>query len=245
MAFDDIEITRYMPMPQFIGLLSQGMFIPKATLFNDELEGISRLWYEGNLSEKQEIDWAKEWTYISCWYKSFEESMAMWSIYGKYSEAIAIHTSTKKLIDLINQDSKLKSYPKRFNFISYMDHKDYPKPLYETKIDKRTNRIKRHIFANLLDEFYYKHRAFQHENEIRLCVVDKKPLEPFKPNDEQGIYVKNAIQCVDMITLAPNSPQWYVETVRDVIKKFGFNVPVCRSELDWSKDVFKPTSILF
>jgi len=93
MTFDDIEITRYMPMPQFIGLLSQGMFIPKATLFDDELEGVSRLWYEGSLSEKQEIDWAKEWTYISCWYKSFEESMAMWSIYGKYSEAIAIHTS--------------------------------------------------------------------------------------------------------------------------------------------------------
>lgn len=245
MSFSDVEITRYMPMPHFVGLLSQGMFVPKATLFDDEWEGLSRLMYEGLPSDKQEIDWAKEWIYISCWYQSHKESMAMWNIYGKYSEAIAIHTSTDKLIEVINVDQEFKTYPKQFNFVTYMDLKSYPSPLHESKIDGRTNSIKRHLYLNLLKEFYYKHEAYQHENEIRLCLVDKKPKGPYSKNKSQGVYIKGAEKCIDMITLAPYSPEWYVNTVKDVVAKFGYAIPVYKSELDWSKDAFDPMNIVF
>jgi len=244
MSFSDIEISRYMPMPQFVGFLSQGMFIPKATLFNDDWEGLARLMVEGH-SVKQEMDWAKEWTYISCWYQSFDESMAMWNIYGKYSEAIAIHTRTKALMDLIENSSALKQFPKRLNFVSYMDYKSYPKPLYGSRVDGRTNRFKRHIYDKLLDEFYFKHRAFQHENEVRLCLVDKKPMSPYEKNRESGILVNDAIECIDMITLAPYSPDWYAEAVEDIVRKFGSNIPVERSVLDWSRDALDPENIIY
>lgn len=240
-----IEITRYMPMPQFVSFLTHGMHIPKATLFDDDWEGLSRRMYEGWLSEKQEMDWAKEWTYISCWYQSFNESMAMWNIYGKYSEAIAIHTSTSALMDVIINNSFLKQYPKRFNFVTYMDYKLYPKPLFDSVVNRRSNSNKRHIFNNLLEEFYFKHRAFQHENEVRLCIVDKKPLDPFNKNPKSGIIVQNVIDCIDMITLAPYSPDWYAEAVKDIVRKYGSNIEVQRSELDWSKEAFNPKNIIF
>ena len=162
MSFSDVEITRYMSMPQFVAFLSQGLFIPKATMFDDDWEGLARMfYYEESPTAKQNIDWAKEWTYISCWYKSFEESMAMWHIYGKYTEAIAVHTSTAKLMEVIDKNNFLKQYPKRFNFVSYMDSKIYPRPLFDTKLDPRANNNKKYIFNDLVDEFYFKHQAIK------------------------------------------------------------------------------------
>ena len=245
MPFDDIEISRYMPMPQFVSMLCNGMFIPKATLFDDPIEGLARLMFEGIPSEKDQIEWAKEWTYVSCWYKSFEESMAMWNIYGKYSEAIAIHTTTKRLIDHIEQDKQFKPYAKKINFVTYMDSKMYPKALFSSELDGRSNRYKRYIFDGLLEEFFFKHRVYEHENEIRLCVVDKSPLKPLEKNPKEGVLIKDAINCIDMITLAPYSPDWYAETIRDIVRKYGSNIPVRKSELDWSKDAFDPANIYF
>ncbi len=75
MSFSDVEITRYMSMPQFVAFLSQGLFIPKATMFDDDREGLARMLYIEERTTKHEIDWAKEWTYISASLRSYPKSL--------------------------------------------------------------------------------------------------------------------------------------------------------------------------
>ncbi|MCL6272309.1 hypothetical protein M3P05_20545, partial [Sansalvadorimonas sp. 2012CJ34-2] len=65
----NVKIARYIQLPQFIYMLSRGFFIPKTSLFEDELEGLASVMFnydEVGPAPKMENDWAKEWIYTSC-----------------------------------------------------------------------------------------------------------------------------------------------------------------------------------
>ncbi|WP_274025948.1 hypothetical protein [Vibrio parahaemolyticus] len=106
-----MEIARYIQLPQFISLITKGLFIPKTSLFEDELEGLASVMFNSDgqgIAPKMENDWAKEWIYTSCWYKSTGESMAMWNLYGSNAESLMIKTTTAKLQGLIEHSKKIQ-----------------------------------------------------------------------------------------------------------------------------------------
>lgn len=94
-------IYRYIPFCRFVALLKYGLFVPKASLFEDKLEGLIPIYAK----EKPEMGFtdervrnALEWCYVSCWHSEAAESYAMWRIYGQRSEAVCIESSVSQLL---------------------------------------------------------------------------------------------------------------------------------------------------
>ncbi|EGQ7940931.1 DUF2971 domain-containing protein [Vibrio vulnificus] len=243
-----MEIARYIQLPQFISLITKGLFIPKTSLFEDELEGLASVMFNSDgegIAPKMENDWAKEWIYTSCWYKSTGESMAMWNLYGSNAESLMIKTTTTKLQNLIENTKKYKSYPCRLNFVSYFSFSEYPKPLYERGCARKPSSECSHLFDYKLDDFFYKHPAYRHEQEIRLCVVDKTAVEPYERNRNFGITLPVGAEFIDEIVFAPNATPWFKDVVHEIMSKYGIEAYIADSELDWHKELFSPRSLLF
>ncbi len=243
-----MEIARYIQLPQFISLITKGLFIPKTSLFEDELEGLASVmfnYHEQGIAPKMENDWAKEWIYTSCWYKSTGESMAMWNLYGSNAESLMIKTTTLKLKSLIEHSKKFKTYPCRLNFVSYFSFSEYPKPLYKRESTKRTSTECSHLYDHKLDDFFYKHPAYRHEQEIRLCVVDKNAVEPYERNRNYGITIPVSGDFIDEVIFAPNATPWFKEVVCEVMSKYNIDAEISDSELDWHKEIFSPRALLF
>ena len=243
-----MEIARYIQLPQFISLITQGLFVPKTSLFEDELEGLASVMFnnEGQgIAPKMENDWAKEWIYTSCWYKATGESMAMWNLYGSNSESLMVKTTTLKLQQLIENSNKYKNYPSRINFVSYFSFSEYPNPLYKKDYSQTGTGECYHLYSHKLEDFFYKHPAYRHEQEIRLCVVDNSAVEPYERNRSQGITLPVEGDFIDEVVFAPNATSWFKDVVIEIMRKYQIQAYISNSELDWHKELFSPRSILF
>ncbi|KZZ47511.1 hypothetical protein A3759_18290 [Thalassolituus sp. HI0120] len=243
-----MRIARYLQLPQFIYLISNGLFIPKTTLFDDELEGLASVmynrWDEGP-APKMENDWAKEWIYTSCWYKSTDESMAMWNLYGTNNESLMVQTTTDKLACALKKSKKYKNFPARLNFVSYFEAAEYPKPLHKRDVSPKSNRASQHLYNAKLDDFFYKHPSYRHEQEIRLCIVEKAAQEPYEENKNTGIVLPVDNDFIDTVIFAPNAPDWFKNIVIEIMRKYEIEAQISGSDLDWHKVVFSPSTIIF
>lgn len=243
-----MEIARYIQLPQFISLITQGLFIPKTALFEDELEGLASVMFnceDRGVASKMENDWAKEWIYTSCWYKATGESMAMWSLYGSNSESLMIKTTTCKLKQLFENSEEYKDYPSQLNFVSYFSFSEYPNPLYKNECSQVRTGECYHLCTYKLEDFFYKHPAYRHEQEIRLCVIDKYAIEPYERNRKQGIVLLIESDFIDEVVFAPNATSWFKEVVINIMKIYQIQAYISNSELDWHKELFSPRSLLF
>ena len=89
-----------MSFSSFVSFLKNGIFVPQAAKFSDKWEGLlplSKIREEHHMSYREERDLLAPWAYISCWHSSVNESYAMWKVYGRISEAVAIETTIEKL----------------------------------------------------------------------------------------------------------------------------------------------------
>ena len=117
------------------------------------------------------------------------ESAAMWNIYSKTSESIAIQSSFKRLKDSFNSNSK-KIYIGKVNYADY-----------------NTEWIPE---GNLLYPFLYKRKSFEHEKEIRAIYLELPPAEKeiIYLNQEAphvGICVDiDIIELIETICLSPS-----------------------------------------
>lgn len=79
----DTILTRCMRFESFASALAHGLFIPKAALFDDKLEGALRYFNADRATSvmtREEIRRCLEWVYVSCWYARSPESHAMWRL---------------------------------------------------------------------------------------------------------------------------------------------------------------------
>lgn len=86
---------------------------------------------------------------INCWHMNEHESAAMWKLYLKSNEGIAVQSSYNKLRDCIIDDEQVL-----VGMVKYLD--------YEAEhIDP----------GNILSAFVYKRKSFEHEREVRALVI--------------------------------------------------------------------------
>ncbi|MFC6672290.1 hypothetical protein [Marinobacterium aestuariivivens] len=129
----DVRLWRYMDFTKFVSLISSGnIFFSRSDLFKDPFEGS---YSKANIAlrphlykdmpsdqfEKMTIQlttfskWVREWTYISCWHANNYESAAMWDLYAKTNESVAIETTYKKLVGVLPENA----YVGLVNYIDY------------------------------------------------------------------------------------------------------------------------------
>lgn len=235
----NIKLWRYMDFTKFTSLISSSeLFFCRADLLGDPLEGsyskanielrpvVYKKMKEGPKPSFDEMFnqmsklsmWIRQWTYINCWHANDYESAAMWKMYSKSDEAIAIVTTYGQLVNVLSKDIYVGSV----NYIDY--EKDW---LPE---------------GNSFYPFMHKRKSFEYENEVR-ALIQETPIKDGviatnSANGARGEKIKidtNAL--INEIYLAPTSTKWYRDLVEEIIKKYDMVKPIINSALD-SKPVF-------
>jgi len=198
-------LWRYMDLSKLIALLNKNcLFFARADTLGDPWEGAasranvilrSELDAQTNLGYQRLGDLyraSRKHTYISCWHENSYESAAMWRLYLKSDEGIAIQTTFERLRDSIKTDKDV--------FIGRMRY-------YDPETDKLPE-------GNVLRPYVFKRISFSHEQEVRAVVQASPPLGfDEEPLFECGLdvpietdkLIENAYMCADESCLVSRS----------------------------------------
>lgn len=223
-----------MDFTKFISLLStEKLFFGRSDLFEDTLEGSMP---NGNLIVRpylyKDVDETKranlinslenarkgirQWTYINCWHANDHESAAMWKLYAKTDEAIAIESSYEALVASVSSDCYA-------GLVKYID--------FERDVIPE---------GSSWFPFIHKRASFSHENEVRLLIQDfetpskgrEKEINFGTFNINSGISKSvNLKNLVKKVHVSPRCADWFVALTKDVISQYSFSTPVVQSDL--------------
>ena len=231
------KLWRYMDLSKLVRILStSSLYHTSITNFDDPFEGViprnSLSTWEKEL-RKLEHDYdttfgddifrsldhseaTRNNTYANCWHLSEIESDAMWKLYLKSGEGIAIQTTFKRLRDSIIDDKDI--FAGKINYI------DFDKDVIH--------------YGNLMNSALIKRKCFEHEKEFRTIY---SPLK-FEGPDENGIYrhiskpshhgfeIKINVNClIENIYVSPTCQKWFVDVVSDILNKYGVELEPVQS----------------
>jgi len=160
---------------------------------------------------------------INSWHMNEHESAAMWRLYARTNEAIAIRSTYQRLYDCLPPIA----------YVGVVRYHDYDAEWMAE--------------GNTLYPYVHKLRSFEHEKELRAVIQDLENLptsinpdtdgstiQAGIPNPEVGKRVEVSItDLVETIYVSPTAPDWFRDLVEAVTVKYGLaNKPVIRSSLD-------------
>ena len=232
----NVKIWRYMDFTKFVALLdNKSLWFTRADRFQDPFEGsypkmniIARANIPGVSDEEDPIitrlvkgssDVRRNWTHyvaINCWHMGEHESAAMWSLYLKSNEGIAIQSTYQRLRDSFSQ-AEADVYIGKVTYI------DYEHEAIEN--------------ADILSPFLHKRASYEHEKELRAITVklpDSGPtgLDFSQETIDTGVQLPiNLPLLVQTVYVAPNAPGWLTNLIRSVLHTYGFDFPLVPSPL--------------
>ena len=218
-----------MDFTKFVSLLDkQALFFARADKLRDPFEGayskanasLRPVIYEKEIHEalsKQLTDFAKktrQFTLVSCWHEGRYESEAMWKLYSREFDGIAIRTCFQSLASSFTCSESI--YIGRVNYVDY-DTAFIPE-------------------SNSFYPYLHKRPSFKHENEVR-AITQNFPIVDQRADLSQPIFEVGTYYSVDVASLiqkvivAPYADAWFIELVRSVANRYGLKVPVIKSVL--------------
>lgn len=226
----NLKLWRYMDFTKFVAMLdSKSLYFCRSDKFVDPFEGSTtktniemRLYMMNrnsnsiNSRDKVSLDDLKSVAhifrnsvYINCWHANQYESAAMWDLYGKTNEAVAIETEYNILSNALPAKVHL-------GLINYID--------YEKDVIPE---------GNILHPFAYKRKSFEHEKEARAVLTDFFISEDqIKPNELPGININvDFNNIIKKVYVSPTAPSWFKELVSNIAQKYELSAPVTQSKL--------------
>lgn len=234
---DNVRVWRYMDFTKLVSLIeSKHLFFTRADKFDDPFEGS---WPKMNVNARNKIPpliakkdhekylkgmsrfgdsnkiWRKQ-VAINCWHKNDHESAAMWKLYLKSNEGVAIQSTYLKLRESITDDENV--------YLGIVEYIDYEK---EWINDGRRG-----------SPYVYKRKSFEHEQEIRAIVLKHPRIGKNggiidSETINHGVKIKVDIeQLIENIYVAPSAPDWFSDLVSAIVQHYGYNFNVVRSKLD-------------
>jgi hypothetical protein len=154
----------------------------------------------------------RRYVYANCWYVNPHESAAMWRLYGRSAEGLAVRTTFGALAESLRAEPRLVSAGR----VRYLDYQADRMPTDQG-----------------LMPFMCKRRSFEYENELRLLHYDEPAHDAGGDGDTPpalGMAADLNVLIGDVL-LAPTAEDWLVELAETVAGKFGVEKPVGRSDL--------------
>ncbi len=261
----DTIIWRYMDLNKFKSLLkSNSLFFCRSDKFSDPFEGsvpkresenriteefkIARLFKRDTTIEKAQKQSdnianlhkkVKRAFVVNCWHINTNESDAMWRLYLKTNEGVAIQSTYKRLVGSLDHNEE-EFFISKIRYIDYDNNiwyhpKDYPVDGY-----------------NLMTPIVHKRNSFSHENELRIFqqihdaihddnywVTKQSWFRRYLPLLKNQVKTKigNSIFCdtnklIQKIILPPTSGNDVEGKVKAIMKQYDLNVEILRSKLD-------------
>ena len=227
---DSMKIWRYLDFTKFVSLLdTEKLFLCRADQLDDPWEGsISR----ANLDAREEPEvkylflaqnelsdihkYARYHMFISSWHLNEFESAAMWKLYLKSDEGIAIQSNLgdlKRSLDKSEIDVN----------IGKVEYIDYDKDIISE--------------SSIVYPFVHKRKSFEHEKEMRVLTWILPPKvegkwDLSKPNPNLGINVDidlNAL--INRVYVSPTAPRWFFDLTKSIMKKYNVKKEVIMSDM--------------
>lgn len=247
----DDKIFRYMPYCRIQSFFDNGIYIPKVSSFakEDPFEGeytetfyshLKMVYeikedgskYHGNQLFREEVIKARSRVFANCWALSKSESIAMWKLYGKDKNSIAIQTTIQKLKisveRFLSQESSnlrmLKYLNKQILQIKYIDHHD-------------PTDCKNVLELNNFDMLCHKNVGYRHEEEVRLLFDgSQQGREAIGESLGDYFFLKiNPTNFVDKIVVCYLADQSFFDNIVALATKYNLANKVC-----WSRLKFVP-----
>lgn len=228
----DLTTWRYMSFEKFeLMLKNRSVFFCRADKFPDPFEGtIPKVEAEyrfktfgdtksinsiSNLHRK-----FKGQLLVNCWHINNTENDAMWRLYLKDNEGIAIKTTVKNLLDSFS-NTKEDIYCSEVRYIDY--EKDIWLPPFN--------------HYNLFSPILHKRDVFRQEKEIRLIhqIENVSDLDKYwqeQPKEKGKDILVDLNKLIVEIYSAPTSDERQIDKIKSLIKEYGFDFKVKKSVLD-------------
>lgn len=224
----NFTIWRYMDLTKLLSLLeSQKLLFPRSDQFEDPYEGNWTKLTVNSLREAHE-SWgtsdqsiqgflslreiARKEMFISCWSASEHESAAMWKIYLKSSEGVAIRSEYQVLAEAL----KVSPLVIRTSMVNYID---YEKSFFS--------------IGDMFTPFWHKRISFSYEEEMRAFSWMKEMLNaPFFQADATSVSIDiDPQKLIKAVHVSPTAPSWFEHLVEQVLRRYGLSCPIHRSGL--------------
>jgi hypothetical protein len=156
--------------------------------------------------------------YLNCWHLNEFESAAMWDLYARSGQGVAISTTFSRLGEsLVPAPAGSEDYEIHAGMVTYRDYE-----LDGISLDNAFNLV------------LSKRMSFAHEHELRLgtLVIDKD--DDGRLLAYPGVNVRLDLELLlEKVYVSPGNAAWYRDVVASVLAHYGFSdVPVYRSSLD-------------
>ncbi|MBO9586156.1 MAG: DUF2971 domain-containing protein [Flavobacterium sp.] len=214
----DTIVWKYLDLSKFLDLLlSKKLFMSRSDKFEDQYEGtFSEPTYEEikklAVDNPEFLNYYKthrEKVAISSWHINEYESFAMWQIFTKNNEGLAIQSTIGRLQKAVKPENNFDQYIGEVNYIDYK--KEYIP------------------FEDLFFPFLFKRKSFQYEREVRILSDTSK--SDIKLNDGLKINV-DINQLIEKIYIHPKSENWYKKLVIELVERLGFGFEIEKSDLE-------------
>jgi hypothetical protein len=211
-------VWKYLDLSKFLDLLlSKKLFMSRSDKFEDQYEGtFSEPTYEEirKIAENNPkfLNYYKshrEKIAISSWHINEYESFAMWQIFTKNNEGLAIQSTVGRLKEALKPERRTEQYIGEVNYIDYK--KEYIP------------------FNDTFFPFLFKRKSFQYEREVR--IISDVSQNNIELNDGLKIDV-DIQQLIEKIYIHPKSENWYKNLVIQLMEQLGFNFSIEKSDLE-------------
>ena len=214
----DTIVWKYLDLSKFLDLLlSKKLFMSRSDKFEDQYYGtFSEPTYEeikklpaDNPEFLNYYKTHREKVAISSWHINEYESFAMWQIFTKNNEGLAIQSTIRRLQKAVRPENNFDQFIGEVNYIDYK--KEYIP------------------FDDLFFPFLFKRKSFQYEREVRILSDTSK--SDIKLNDGLKINV-DINQLIEKIYIHPKSENWYKKLVIELVERLGFGFEIEKSDLE-------------
>ena len=156
---DDTIVWKYLDLSKFLDLLlCKQLFMSRSDKFEDQYEGTFseptfeeiRKISDDNPEFLDEYKTRRKNVVISSWHINEYESYAMWHIFTKNNEGLAIQSTIGRLQEALGPENRYDQY---IGEVKYIDYKKEYLP-----------------FDNNFFPFLFKRKSFQYEREVRIVL---------------------------------------------------------------------------
>jgi hypothetical protein len=212
-------LWRYMDFAKFVAMLATKKLyltsVDKLGELGDKFEGLFPIVpkFTGFFADKDRQRYyaeknkdARKFYYVNCWHGNDNESDAMWKIYVKGNQGIAIRTTVRQLKSSLEESLEQIWIAK----VKYLDKwKSVPSnPTLHACLRKR--------------------KSFEHEKEVRMIWFDKDAKRSRRGKEVQCDLAK----LIEKVYLAPTNSRWFKPVVESVLLAYGIEAEVVQSDLD-------------
>ena len=236
----DSKLWRYMDFTKFISLLDlQSLFFVRGDKLDDPFEGSfpkvnspvrphlfgkdvpEQMLKEASQAIIDIFKKARPSILVNCWHENEYESAAMWKLYARDNDGIAVRTNFRHFTESFIGEEEI--------YVGKVKYIDFGSPSPPDDEDNLP-------LGNVHHPFMYKRPHFEYEHEVRATVTST--LQLVLGDDAPPYYVGSGIyekvdldKLVEEIVISPYAEEWFHELVQSVAERYGLKAPIRSSSL--------------